>query len=104
MPPATVELYDYTPGLDDAAKVVLVMADADWAAMRNSPPLKDVPPGRWSSTDALLLPENRGAWRPGDDPAVLATQVQLPNAESLTIGHAPAGSGRTRIWLFWHQT
>lgn len=104
VPPAIVEFYRYAPGMDDSARVILVMSQSDWDRMQRTPPLNTIPSGRWNSFDAMLLPDNEGNWRPRNDKAITATQTHLANREALNIGYSPAGPGRVRVYLFWFET
>lgn len=104
MPPATVELYEYDEGMDDMARVVLVMSEADWATMRGTPPLSSIEDRQWDRSQALLFPADHGAWRPSRDKALIAGYTWLPKAEFLKVGYSPAGPGRVRVYLVWGQT
>lgn len=104
IPPATVELYEYDEGMDDTARVVMVMSAADWAAMRNAPPLNTIENRQWDRSQAELLPSDRGNWRPSKDTALIAAYTWLPKAEFVKVGFSPAGAGRVRVYLVWGQT
>lgn len=101
---AKAEFAERFAGQDDAARLVLVMPDADWAGLRATLPLSapDQPP---LSADANFhLGPDRGDWAPSRS-AGLQT-VQLPwrdGVESLNLGVAPADPGQTRVFVFWHQ-
>lgn len=104
MPPAAVEFYEYDDGLDDAARVKLVMSEADWATMRNEPALRMKGEGLRGLILTGMLSSDHGDWRPQADGATIIAHRDLPDAERLTVGYAPAGPGRVRVYLFWHQT
>ena len=101
---ATVEYSSSERGMDDNARVVLLMPAADWATMQAKPPLNSVPPERYNSDEAMSLGPSDGDWRPADQPGIQGTQVSLPNARYLNVGVAPATEGRVRVYLFWFET
>lgn len=105
MPPAMIELYQYLPGRDDSARLIMVMPDADWAKFSNLPPLASISAeDRYDHSQAGLLSSDDGAWRPNADPAIAAAQTWLGHGEFLVVGYSPAGAGRTRVYLLWGQT
>lgn len=104
VPTATVELYEYAPGLDDSAKVKLVMSETEWTAMRNAPALRMNGEGLRGLILAGLPSSDHGDWRPQADGATTVSHRNLPDAEKLTVGCSPAGPGRVRIYLFWRET
>lgn len=104
VPTATVELYEYAPGLDDSAEVKLVMSEAEWATMKNAPALRMNADGPKGLILTGLLSSDHGDWRPQADGATIVAHRDLPDAEILTVGYSPAGPGRVRVYLFWHET
>lgn len=104
MPPAVIEYYELHQGMDEMAEVILVVSRKDWIAMRNAPPLSTEPDGRWRQVLAETLPADHGAWRPQQDPGIIAAQIRLPNAEFVDVGYSPAGPDRVRVYLSWSQT
>jgi len=105
-PSAQVEYADHTAGMDDAARVLLVMSQADWVAfldgiVRRSPR----PPEFADDLNFALYPEKQG-WNPGSVKGLTTGQVAwgVNQSEGLNIGFAPADGGRVQVFLFWHQT
>ena len=112
-PPTVVEHHDpdaknadHTAGMDDAARVLLVMSQADWVAfldgiVRRSPR----PPEFADDLNFALYPEKQG-WNPGSVKGLTTGQVAwgVNQSEGLNIGFAPADGGRVQVFLFWHQT
>lgn len=104
-PSAVVEYAEYQHGMDDSARLVMVMPTADWTAMQASPPLNSVAPDLYLREEAASLGASREGWRPGDDPSVVATQVLLNGGlEGLNVGVGSAGTDRVRVYLYWIQT
>lgn len=102
---AVVEFAEYQHGMDDNARLVMVMPAADWAAMQASPPLNGVAPHSYTREEAVRLGASRGGWRPRDDPSVVAKQVLLNGGlEGLNVGVGSAGTDRVRVYLYWIQT
>lgn len=101
---ATVEYSRVERGLDDSARIVLLMTAADWARMRSSPPLDAVPPERYDADGAMALGASDEGCRPGEQPGIVGAQVRLPDAEILDFGVAPVEGGRVRVFLFWFET
>ena len=104
-PSAVVEYAEYQHGMDDSARLVMMMPTADWKAMQASPPLNSVAPDLYLREEAASLGANKEGWRPRDDPSVVATQVLLNGGlEGLNVGVGSAGTGRVRVYLYWIQT
>lgn len=99
---AQVEYTGRIEGRDNAAQVILRMPEADWTAWRAALVPSDAPP--FSADANFHLGPDEGSWAPAK--AAGLTTVQVPwrgGNESLNIGHAPAGDGKVRVFLFWHQ-
>lgn len=103
---AQVEYADYTAGMDDAARLLLLMSQADWTAfldgiVRKAPR----PPEFGEDLNFALGPEKEG-WKPETTKGLKTGQVVwgVNQSEGLNIGFAPVGDGKVRVFLFWHQT
>ncbi len=89
-------------GLDDAARIALVMPDAGWAAFRAG-----LPRGRFGAEGNHRFEPDEAGWAPGR--AAGLTSAQFPwhgprgGTEALNVGVAPAGPGERRVFVFWHQ-
>lgn len=103
-PSAAIELYERDEGLDDMARVILVVTQRQWEEMRAEPPLNSQPARAWRRLFADLLPPDYGRWQPERDSNIVAAQIHLANAEFVNIGYSPAGPGRVRVYLAWSQT
>lgn len=99
-----VEFAEYSVGMDDSARLTMVMPQADWAAIQAAPPLNAAPPGSYTAEEAMRLGEDAGDWRPQADKGVVATQLRLKSGEFLNIGTSQAAAGQVRVYLFWFQT
>jgi hypothetical protein len=105
-PSARVEYADYMAGMDDAARLLMTMTDADWQAFltditRRAPRL----PEFLEDANPLLGPTD-GKWNPSATKGLKTGQVVwgVNQSEGLNIGFAPVGDGKVRVFLFWHQT
>jgi hypothetical protein len=101
MPASTrAEFAEWMAGIDAAARLVLVMPEASWAALRSS-----LPPASFEAADGAYLGLDDGDWRPHSAPGLLSAQIYpwRDRAEALNIGFAPATAGEVRVFVFWHQ-
>lgn len=105
-PSAQIEYADYTNGMDDAARLLLVMPQGDWTAflagiVRRAPRA----PEFGEDLNFALGPDKQG-WNPNAARGLKTGQVAwgVNESEGLNIGVAPAGDGKVRVFLFWHQT
>ncbi|WP_260600127.1 hypothetical protein [Sphingomonas endolithica] len=103
-PSAIVEYVRQERGMDDNARLILLMPAGEWAAMQATPPLDAVAPDRYTANEATLLGASEGAWHPSDEPAIKGAQFNLPAATYLNVGVAPANEGRVRVYLSWFET
>jgi hypothetical protein len=101
LPPGTrAEFADWTIGLDDACRLVLVMPEAGWAALRSS-----LPSETFEAEGSYRLGPDEGRWTPRQAPGLVSAQFfPWRGAEAMNIGFAPAGPGEIRVFVFWHQT
>ena len=102
---AHVELAEQIRGMDDSARLVAVMPEADWTSLRATI-TREAPHGLVFSADenATFGPAEDG-WHASDTPGLTTAETTWANgSEGLTIGFAPAAPGRVRVFLFWFQT
>lgn len=103
-PGATVEYKRVDNGMDQSARLVLLVPEAEWRAWRD----RVVPPGgglpRFSADGVVNLGSDDGGWAPSAARELTAVQRRWRGSEALNIGQAPAGGGRVRVWLYWFQT
>ncbi len=103
-PGAGIAFADEMHGIDDAARLILVLPAAEWRRLdrRIAQAEPDAPP--LSAEDRHLLGPDEGGWAPGRQPGLVAHQLRWrQGTEVLNVGVAPAGAGRVRVFLFWHQ-
>ncbi|WP_458095159.1 hypothetical protein [Roseomonas sp. WA12] len=93
------EFAEWMVGIDAAARLVLVMPEASWAALRSG-----LPPASFEA-DGAYLGLDEGSWRPHNAPGLLSAQLYpwRDRAEALNIGFTPATAGEVRVFVFWHQ-
>lgn len=103
-PAAKVEYASTTAGHDDSARLILVMPEADWTAMKAAPPFAGIDPATFVSAQTFHLGDDEGVWNPRSVPGLIAAQTYLKGqAESLNVGVAPPQGGQVRVYLFWYQ-
>lgn len=100
---AQAEFADWMTGLDDAARLILLMPEAAWPAFRaDLPGLSAARP--FEAETNYVLGMDEGRWAPGRAAGLLS--VQLPwrgGLEVMNLGIAPAHQGWVRVFVFWHQ-
>ena len=103
--PATAEgvFARYQQGLDDNARLVLLMSASDWAAMRARPPLDAIKQERYATDDAVMLPGDDGAWNPRRYPGLVAAQTPSDGRQVYNIAYVKTAPDRVRVFVFWHQ-
>jgi hypothetical protein len=101
---ATIEFAQYQRGMDDNARLILLMPAADWAAMQAEPPFDAVRPERYTAEGAVRLGPSEGAWHPADEAEIRGAQIPMDHAKYMNVGVAPAEGGRVRVYLFWFET
>lgn len=90
---------EWATGLDDSARLGLVMSEAGWASLRGQLPALAFEP-----ENNFHLGRDRGGWRPQNAPGLTTAQVRWRDrAEYLNVGIAPLSSGEVRVFVFWHQ-
>lgn len=93
--------YGSEEGMDQAWRLKLECESADAAAVLAAPPFEGL---ELADSERYLFGPNEDWWDP-ETPAELPTgQVELSAARFLNIGAAPAGGGRTALYLMWHTT
>jgi hypothetical protein len=105
-PSAQIEYVDYTNGMDDAARLLLVMPQADWTAFLADIVHKVPRSPEFAEDLNFALGPGREGWHPEAAKGLKTGQVAwgVNESENLNIGVAPAGDGKVRVFLFWHQT
>lgn len=105
-PSGTTEYVRYQAGMDDAEWLLLTMTDTDWQAFLASITRKAPRPPEFLEDANPLLGPPDGKWNPSAARGLKTGQVAwgVNQSEGLNIGIAPAGDGRVRVFLFWHQT
>lgn len=91
-------------GIDDAARLILVLPNAEWQRLdrRIVQAVPDASP--LSAEGRQVLGPDEGAWAPGWQPGLVARQLgwrqgtEVPN-----VGVAPAGASQVRVFLFWYE-
>lgn len=103
-PSARIEFAEYQNGLDDNARVIMVMPAADWVTMQATPPLNAVRPEAYAREGLHRLGTSDAKWRAREDPSVVVAQMKVNGSEYLNVGIGDASGGRVRVYLFWFQT
>lgn len=101
---ANIEYFKYLPGMDDSARLVLTLAEADWPPLLAQINAKSEREVVFAASDNFLLSDDGQDWKPSVTPGLETGQAALANAEWLNVGVAPNGPGRLRVFLFWHRT
>jgi hypothetical protein len=98
---AVIEHAEWMPGSEAGARVVVLAPAREWPRWR----AHLVPTNaRFTREDNVQLGSDHDGWAPGK--AVGLATVSGPwrgGTEALNIGRAPAGGGRVRVFLYWHQ-
>lgn len=94
------EFAAWMTGLDDAARLILIMSEANWAVLRSG-----LPPASFEVENGPRLGPDEGGSMPGSAPGLLSAQFHpwRDRAEALNIGFAPAAAGEVRVFVLWHQ-
>lgn len=104
-PSARVEHAEPMRGMDDAARLSLVMSSADWQGFSAQIAKQSSHELTFSEDDNFLLGTQADGWKPGEATGLKTGQVLWANGtEGLNVGVAPEGSDMVRVFLFWHQT
>lgn len=105
-PSGKIEYARYQPGMDDAAWLLVRMSEVDWKVFLDGI-VRWAPhaPEFSEEANALMGPRD-GNWDTEAAKGLKTGQVAwgVNDSEGLNIGFAPAGDGRVRVFLFWHQT
>lgn len=105
---ARVTYAEYMSGIDAAGRLALVMSAADWdrwrmRIARGSP--RALLFSRNAEETFMLAPDDDPGWRPQDAAGLrVASTNWADETQGLNVGVAPAGAGRVRVFLFWHET
>lgn len=103
-PSAIVELADYQRGLDDNARLILVLPVGEWARLKAARPFNAIPEQAYSRANLFHLGEDEGRWRPSTDQTLVAAQAPLKNGRALNVGVSRINADLVRVYLFWFQT
>lgn len=101
---AKAEYAKYEVGLDDNARVILLMPAAEWSKVETALFRNASGKQLFSTENQLYLGSNEGDWSPRSDPELTAAQIPWNDGkEIMNIGVSNAGSDLVRVYLFWHQ-
>ncbi len=105
-PSAQMEYADYMAGMDDAARVLLVMPQADWTTFLAGIVRRSPRPPEFTEEFNFALGPGKQGWNPESAKGLKTGQVAwgVNESEGLNIGVAPAADGTVRVFIFWHQT
>ncbi len=101
---AVVEHAVMERGLDDNARIVAVLPEAAWRPIATRLIAGDPGAPSFSAEDNAMLGPDVGGWQPGRAAGLRTIQRRWNDGrEAINVGGAPAGAGRVRMFLFWHQ-
>lgn len=103
---ATIEHVASEAGMDDSAKLMIVMSAGDRTLLLRQISLKAGRDLTFSADDNFLLGNDSDAWRSSRTAGLQTGQVPWAHGtESLNVGIIPAANtGQTSVFVFWHQT
>ncbi len=101
-PPGTkIEYAEYMAGQDDAARLVVILPEAQWQAMVEHPPFDKA---IFSPDNKSHLDSDNSGWTPSKEPSISVAQIPWANGrQSLNIGVAEARAGTVKVYIFWYQ-
>ncbi len=101
---ARVEYAEQMPGRDDAARLIMVLDEADWKIVQSRLVDKGSDQPIFSEDDNFHLGSDEDGWKPGEAAALKTAQLPWADGvESLNLGIARAEAGQVRLFVFWHQ-
>lgn len=89
--------------MDDNARLILLMSEADWGEMRRNPPLTQIQPQKYSVRQVYHLHQNDGEWNPESYPALVAAQSPYTRNDSYNVVFVKTGPDEVRVYIFWFE-
>ncbi|WP_283514549.1 hypothetical protein [Sphingomonas sp. 2R-10] len=101
---AVIEHATMERGLDDNARIVAVLPEAAWRPIATRLAARDPAAPPFSAEANAMLGPDAAGWAPRRAPGLRTIQRRWNDGgEVVNVGVAPAGAGRVRLFLFWHE-